>query len=100
MRKKTEPNNSRKHGSASQPKQGGLIVNGAKKAQQSAKDSYALDNCSHRTIALIERLADKPPGASGMLKLRWMPAPPVGLIRSLDHGRRGTMRQNRKRAFG
>jgi hypothetical protein len=49
MRKKTEPNKSRKHVSASQPKQGGLIVKGAKKAQQSAKDSYALDNRSHRT---------------------------------------------------
>jgi hypothetical protein len=47
MPKKT-PSTTRKRGQASSREEGGLIAK-AKKTQQSAEDSYALDNRSHRT---------------------------------------------------
>ena len=48
MRKKTAPT-TRKHGQVSSQQEGGLIAQGQGKARQSAKDTYALDNLSHRT---------------------------------------------------
>jgi hypothetical protein len=50
MPKKT-PSTTRKRGQASSREEGGLIAK-AKKTQQSAEDSYALDNRSHRTLKL------------------------------------------------
>src|SRR5688572_10478417 len=47
MRKKTAPT-TREHGQASYPEEGGLIAKG-KKSRQSALDTNALDDLSHRT---------------------------------------------------
>jgi hypothetical protein len=58
MRKKTAPLPD-KHNATSNATVGGLIAPG-KRTHQSAKNSYALDNSSHRTIKHKERRAAAP----------------------------------------
>ena len=64
---------------ASQKKTKGLIAKG-QKAGQSEQEECALDNLSHRTISLIERLADCRTGRS---RVRGTPAV-IGLSASSD----------------
>ena len=49
MRKQTAPR-TREHGQASSPEQRGLIAQGRGTAARSAREEYALDDRSHRTI--------------------------------------------------
>ena len=51
MRKKTPPKTQERGQASAQPQAGGLIAKEAKRSRRSAKDSYALDNRSHRTTA-------------------------------------------------
>ena len=82
MRKKTAPT-TRKHGQTSHPEEKGLIVKG-KKARQSAVETCALDDLSHRTSKFQGQ------GARWDSKNSWNHAGPLSPANGVRRARRQT----------